>query len=396
MLENIKVFAKTIEDEALVQIKELSECDAYKDCDIRIMPDCHAGTGCTIGTVIKIKDRIIPNTIGVDIGCGMLVVELGNVDIDFAKVDEFIKENIPSGFNVNESANQTPNLIQAIGHIRAKGIVDYDYAARSLGTLGGGNHFIEIDVDDEGNKYLVIHSGSRNLGVKICKYYQEAAYQYCLNKSKGQSRSSIIKKLKEEGREKEIESVLKNLPKCSVPSKDLCYIEGDLLQDYMNDMRHAMWYAGLNRRTIARKMLANLFGSRLSDYHYFNTLHNYIGCDNILRKGAISARPYEKVIIPMNMRDGSLICVGNGNEDWLKSAPHGAGRLMSRTRAKMDLSMEEYLKEMNGIYTSSVCTETIDESPMAYKPMDEIIELINPTVRVVKVIKPIYNFKAKD
>ncbi len=396
MLENIKVFAKTIEDEALVQIKELSECDAYKDCDIRIMPDCHAGTGCTIGTVIKIKDRIIPNTIGVDIGCGMLVVELGNVDIDFAKVDEFIKENIPSGFNVNESANQTPKLIQAIGHIRAKGIVDYDYAARSLGTLGGGNHFIEIDVDDEGNKYLVIHSGSRNLGVKICKYYQEAAYQYCLNKSKGQSRSSIIKKLKEEGREKEIESVLKNLSKCSVPRKDLCYIEGDLFQDYMNDMRHAISYAGLNRRTIARKMLANLFGSRLSDYHYFNTLHNYIGCDNILRKGAISARPYEKVIIPMNMRDGSLICVGNGNEDWLKSAPHGAGRLMSRTRAKMDLSMEEYLKEMNGIYTSSVCTETIDESPMAYKPMDEIIELINPTVRLVKVIKPIYNFKAKD
>ena len=257
MSENIKVFAKTIEDEALVQIKELSECDAYKDCDIRIMPDCHAGTGCTIGTVIKIKDRIIPNTIGVDIGCGMLVVELGNVDIDFAKVDEFIKENIPSGFNVNESANQTPKLIQAIGHIRAKGIVDYDYAARSLGTLGGGNHFIEIDVDDEGNKYLVIHSGSRNLGVKICKYYQEAAYQYCLNKSKGQSRSSIIKKLKEEGREKEIESVLKNLSKCSVPRKDLCYIEGDLFQDYMNDMRHAISYAGLNRRTIARKMLAN-------------------------------------------------------------------------------------------------------------------------------------------
>lgn len=396
MLENIKVFAKTIEDEALVQIKELSECDAYKDCDIRIMPDCHAGTGCTIGTVIKIKDRIIPNTIGVDIGCGMLVVELGNVDIDFAKVDEFIKENIPSGFNVNESANQTQNLIQAIGHIRAKGIVDYDYAARSLGTLGGGNHFIEIDVDDKGNKYLVIHSGSRNLGVKICKYYQEAAYQYCLNKSKGQSRSSIIKKLKEEGREKEIESVLKNLSKCSVPRKDLCYVEGDLFQDYMNDMHHAISYAGLNRRTIARKILANLFGSRLSDYHYFNTLHNYIGCNNILRKGAISARPYEKVIIPMNMRDGSLICVGNGNEDWLKSAPHGAGRLMSRTRAKMDLSMEEYLKEMNGIYTSSVCTETIDESPMAYKPMDEIIELINPTVHVVKVIKPIYNFKAKD
>lgn len=396
MLENIKVFAKTIEDEALVQIKELSECDAYKDCDIRIMPDCHAGTGCTIGTVIKIKNRIIPNTIGVDIGCGMLVVELGKVDIDLTKVDEFIKENIPSGFNVNESVNLTSNLMQAIGHIRAKGIVDYDYAARSLGTLGGGNHFIEIDVDDKGNKYLVIHSGSRNLGVKICKYYQKAAYQYCLNKSKEQSRSSIIKKLKEEGREKEIESVLKNLPKCSVPRKDLCYIEGDLLQDYMNDMRHAMWYAGLNRRTIARKILANLFESRLSDYHYFNTLHNYIGCDNILRKGAISARPYEKVIIPMNMRDGSLICVGNGNEDWLKSAPHGAGRLMSRTRAKMDLSMEEYLKEMNGIYTSSVCTETIDESPMAYKPMDEIIELINPTVRLVKVIKPIYNFKAKD
>ena len=396
MTENVKVFAKTIEEEALVQIKELSECDAYKGCDIRIMPDCHAGTGCTIGTVIKINDKVIPNTVGVDIGCGMLVVELGKVDIDLTKLDEFIKENIPSGFNVHETAIQTARLMQAISHIRAKGIVDYDYAARSLGTLGGGNHFIEIDVDDKGNKYLVIHSGSRNLGVKICKYYQEAAYQYCLNKSKGQSRSSIIKKLKEEGREKEIESVLKTLPKSSVPRKDLCYIEGDLFRDYMNDMRCAISYAGLNRRTIARKILANLFGCRLSDYHYFNTLHNFIGCDNTLRKGAIHARPYEKVIIPMNMRDGSLICVGRGNEDWLKSAPHGAGRLMSRTKAKMDLGMDEFQKEMAGIYTSSVCAETIDESPMAYKPMDEIIELIKPTVRVVKVIKPIYNFKAKE
>ena len=398
MAENVKVFAKTIEGVALVQIKELSECDAYKDCDIRIMPDCHAGTGCTIGTVIKIKNRIIPNTIGVDIGCGMLVVELGKVDIDLTKVDEFIKENIPSGFNVNESANLTSNLMLAIGHIRAKGIVDYDYAARSVGTLGGGNHFIEIDVDDEGNKYLVIHSGSRNLGVKICKYYQEAAYQYCLNKSKEQNRSSIIKKLKQEGREKEIESVLKNLPKCSVPRKDLCYIEGDLLQDYMNDMRIVQKYAEQNRMIIANR-LVNALGVDIdanSDKYSFTTIHNYIDTDKgILRKGAISAKKDEVVIIPMNMRDGSLICKGKGNKEWLCSAPHGAGRLMSRTQAKKELSMDSYKNEMNGIYSSSVCEETIDEAPMAYKSTEEIVELIKPTVDVIDVIKPIYNFKAK-
>lgn len=398
MKENVKVFAKTIEDEAQRQIEELSESDAYKDCKIRVMPDVHAGTGCTIGTVIKIRDRVVPNTVGVDIGCGMLVVCLGKKDIDLKRLDDVVHEFIPSGFNVHEkiSSYVSPSLGCSIMKMMNAKCFDIDYALRSIGTLGGGNHFIEVDVDCDGLKYLVIHSGSRNLGVSVCKYYQDAAYKYCLD-MEYDSRKTLINTYKALGREKDIQGMLKDLPKVTMPKKDLCYIGGDLLAEYLHDMKVVQEYADMNRKIIAQTIMGALnlkvFDSDL--FNEFTTLHNYVELSSgILRKGAIAAYPNRRVIIPMNMRDGSLLCVGKGNDDWLCSAPHGAGRLMSRTRAKMDLKLDEYKKEMDGIYTTSVCNETIDEAPMAYKPMDEIVELIKPTVNIVKVIKPIYNFKA--
>lgn len=397
MKENVKVFAKTIEDEAQRQIEELSKSDAYKDCKIRVMPDVHAGTGCTIGTVIKIRGRVIPNTVGVDIGCGMLVICLGKDDVNLERLDEVINNYIPSGFSVNDTVT---DFVEHMGSgildgIKAK-CFDTRYALRSIGTLGGGNHFIEIDVDEEGLKYLVIHSGSRNLGVSVCKYYQEAAYKNCSIKK--DNRKSIIERLKEEGREKEIQEVLSSLPKFAVPNKDLCYLDGSLLDDYFSDMKLVQKYADFNRKTIAMIIMGAMEKKVFNTlFDKFTTLHNYIELSSgILRKGAIAAYANRRVIIPMNMRDGSLLCVGKGNDDWLCSAPHGAGRLMSRTRAKMDLKLDDFRKQMDGIYTTSVCTETIDESPMAYKPMDEIVELIKPTVNIVKVIKPIYNFKAKE
>ena len=266
---------------------------------------------------------------------------------------------------------------------------------RSVGSLGGGNHFIELDANEEGEKFLVIHTGSRNLGVRVCNYYQKLAYEYC--RKKIADKSVVIAKLKSEGREKEIQSTIKLLGTRNI-SKELSYLEGDLLDDYLNDMRIVQKYAEHNRRIIANR-LVNALGVDIdpnSDKHSFTTIHNYIDTDKgILRKGAISAKKDEIVIIPMNMRDGSLICKGKGNKGWLCSAPHGAGRLMSRTQAKKELSMDSYKNEMNGIYSTSVCEETIDEAPMAYKPTEEIVELIKPTVDVIDVIKPIYNFKAK-
>lgn len=399
-MKNVKVFAKTIEDEAQRQIDELSKSDAYKDCKIRIMPDVHAGTGCTIGTVIKIRDRVIPNTVGVDIGCGMLVVCLGKKDINLERLDEVIHDYIPSGFNVNvpETMNDFAMHmgVSILNGIMAK-CFDRDYALRSIGTLGGGNHFIEVDVDSDGLKYLVIHSGSRNLGVSVCKYYQDAAYKYCLEKK--DNRKELIQTYKHLGKEKDIQRMLESLPKATVPNKDMCYLEGSLLEHYLADMVAVQNYADLNRKIMAMIIMGAMELKKYSDtlFDEFVTVHNYIErSSGILRKGAIAAYGSKRVIIPMNMRDGSLLCVGKGNDDWLCSAPHGAGRLMSRTRAKMDLKLDDYRKEMDGIYTTSVCNETIDEAPMAYKSMDEIVELIKPTVDIVKVIKPIYNFKAKE
>lgn len=366
----------------------MSSCDAYKDCTIRIMPDCHAGSGCTIGTVIKLKDKIVPNTVGVDVGCGMFVAELGNVDVDLNKLDEIINTYVPSGFNIHERALTD---LEELSMLHCKDAIDFDIANRSIGSLGGGNHFIELNVDESGDKYLVIHSGSRNLGVRICKYYQDIAIKR--NDTKAIAVNEVISRLKSEGRERYIQKELQSL---KVPSfnKDLAYLLGEDAKKYMGDMLIAQYYASVNRFYIADIILQKM------DLEYiscFQTIHNYIELSsNILRKGAVSARKGEKLIIPINMRDGSLICIGKGNAGWLNSAPHGAGRLMSRKKAKQSITLDEFEKSMSGIYSSSICQNTIDESPMAYKSMDEIMECISDTVEVVNVIKPIYNFKAKD
>ena len=386
-MNNVKIFASIIDEITQSQIQELSSSEAYKDCEIRIMPDCHAGTGCTIGSVIRFNDRVIPNTVGVDIGCGMFVVELGHQDINLQLVDEIIHKYIPSGFNIHE----TPIVNRDLDYFYTP-IKDKQYVLNSIGTLGGGNHFIEIDIDDKKNKYLVIHSGSRNLGVQVCKYWQEVGVKR-LSEEHKKDNLEIIAKLKAEGRQKEIQSVLEEIKQnTNVIPKDLAYIEGKDLDLYLWDMQECQNYAYKNRVKIAEIIVEK---AKLNFFGYFHTVHNYIDIPNkIIRKGAIAANKGEEVIIPMNMRDGSLICIGKGNEDWLCSAPHGAGRIMSRNQASEQITMEDFKNSMNGIYTTSVNENTIDEAPMAYKSAKIIQEDIKDTVEIVKVIKPIYNFKA--
>lgn len=391
-MKNVKIFAKTIEAEAKKQIENMAASEAYRDCQIRIMPDCHAGKGCTIGTVIQTAGRVVPNTVGVDIGCGMLVWDLGFANIDMAILDRIIHDNIPSGFNVHEKPLSSEMI--ALMHHEIQEFLpsweqyfDLGYVLRSLGTLGGGNHFIEVDVDDEGRKYLVVHSGSRNLGVKICQHFQQLASRQCDN---SEERGRIISELKAQGRQSEINDALRQLKPIS---KDMAYLSGPTLGDYHDAMRLCQHYADLNRFLMAQTIIKGL--ELKTTGRVFTTTHNYIDTFGIIRKGAVSAKKSEPLIIPLNMRDGSLLCTGKGNEDWLYSAPHGAGRLMSRAKAKETLSMDEYSKEMQGIYSTSVCESTIDESPMAYKSAEEIESLIGDTVDVVRRIKPIYNFKAK-
>ena len=361
------------------------------------MPDVHAGAGCVIGFTGNLGDKVIPNIVGVDIGCGMLCVELGNIDIDLEKLDNIIRQYIPSGMNVHEKQVYDYDFAQLYCYNKLKN--KDGWLEKSLGSLGGGNHFIEIDVDNENNKYLVIHTGSRNLGKQVAEIYQNKAIEYCSYKKEiNEEKNTLIKEYKEQGREKEIQQALieihkKYEGKTKLP-KDLCYLEGKGREDYLHDMKLCQEFAVLNRSYIAYKICGEL--NILCD-NYFHTIHNYIDFeDNIVRKGSISARKGERVIIPMNMRDGCIIGVGKGNEDWNYSAPHGAGRIMSRNIARNTLSMEDYKKSMNGIYTTSVNEETIDEAPMVYKPMEEIIEHIKDTIEVEKIIKPIYNFKASE
>lgn len=386
--EKVKIFASIVDDVTRKQVEELSESEAYKDSVIRVMPDCHAGKGCTIGSVIQYTDRIVPNTVGVDIGCGMLVIDLGKIDIDLERLDEVINTYVPSGFGVHEKP-----VVEFETEWKAK-IPEKkkEYIKRSIGSLGGGNHFIEVDVDDEGNKYLVIHSGSRNLGVLICDYWQQKAIDK-LSDVSGKVKE-VIARLKSEGREKEISSEVKKIKRLVI-KKELAYLEGEDMEDYLKDMSVCQSYAMLNRETMANIILRHM-GLEDKPRLWFQTIHNYVDIPNrIIRKGAISALHGQMVLIPMNMRDGSLICTGKGNEDWLNSAPHGAGRIMSRAKAREVLKMEEFKESMDGIYTTSVCEETIDEAPMVYKSSESIMKDIEPTVNIVRVIKPIYNFKAK-
>ncbi len=396
-----KVFTENIDQETSSQIITLLDQDFTQGCKIRIMPDCHKGTGCVIGFTADLGDKVIPNIVGVDIGCGCIIVELGKVNINLQQLDNIIYQYIPSGKNVHESRLVKFSTLQNLNCYRE--LKDTKRIERSIGTLGGGNHFIEVDQDNEGNRYLVIHSGSRNLGKQVADYYQSIAVELRSGKEEYyQERERIIKEYKEQGRRKEIQSTLEKLQaqyKAKQPEypKELCFLEGVWRQRYLHDMRICQEYALLNRETIANIILDKLLEKRLEDFCYFQTTHNYINFkDNIIRKGSISAYEGEKVLIPINMRDGSLLCVGKGNPDWNYSAPHGAGRLMSRNAAKDNISMEEYKKSMEGIFTTSINRDTLDEAPMAYKPMDEIINNIGDTVSILKVIKPIYNFKGGE
>ncbi|NLY76740.1 MAG: RtcB family protein [Tissierellia bacterium] len=356
------VFTDNVDSGAIAQITELCDQEFVKDSIIRIMPDVHTGIGCTIGTTMTISHKVVPNLVGVDIGCGMETVKLKNKTIDLEKLDRIIHDFVPAGFDIRKTPHSYEEYID-FDSLACKKHVDLNRARLSIGTLGGGNHFIEVNSDEQGNLYLVVHSGSRHLGKQAAEYYQKLGYEELMKKGN----SLAIK-------------------------KPLAYVEGKNFRDYINDMKIIQRYAAYNRKAIVDEIITKM-GLEIEEQ--FTTIHNYIDTDTmILRKGAISAKKGEKVLIPINMRDGSLICIGKGNKDWNFSAPHGAGRIMSRRQAKKNISLEEFEKAMEGIYSTTVNKYTLDESPYAYKPMDEIINNIKDTVDLVHIIKPIYNFKA--
>lgn len=385
-------YAKVIEDEAVEQIRRMCDYEFTTGSRIRIMPDVHAGKGCTIGTTMTVTDKAVPNIVGVDIGCGMYTVCLGKPEINFEGIDEAC-HYIPSGMNVWEGRREHFDLIE-LRSFRA--LKDTKRLERSLGTLGGGNHFIEIDRAADGTLYLVIHSGSRNLGKQVAEYYQNLAID--LNKGKEEyfaKRDALIAEYKATGRRTEIQAALKALHwsshEATIP-EDLCFVYGRYLEDYLHDVEICQSFARRSRELMAEIILERC---GLSGTDGFHTIHNYIDTEEmILRKGAIAAHEGEKVLIPINMRDGSVLATGKGNPEWNYSAPHGAGRIMSRTAARNSLDLEEYRKAMEGIYTTSVNEQTIDEAPMAYKSLEDIIDVIRETVDVIEVLKPIYNYKA--
>ena len=392
-------FGTVVEEEAIEQIRRMCDYEFTEGSKIRIMPDVHAGKGCTIGTTMTVTDKAVPNIVGVDIGCGMYTVRLGNMEIDFERLDE-AAHYVPSGMHIWEGRQEKFNL-QELRCYRS--LKNTKWLERSLGTLGGGNHFIEVDQARDGVKYLVIHTGSRNLGKQVAELYQQLAVD--LNKGKETyflERDQIIRTYKEQNRKKEIQSALEAISwkkrEATMP-EDLCYLYGSFLEDYLHDVEICQQFARRNREKIAEILLERigLFSEVDWEKDAFHTIHNYIDTkEMILRKGAIAAHAGEKVLIPINMRDGSVLAVGRGNADWNYSAPHGAGRLMSRTKAKNTLSMEEYRAVMEGIYTTSVNPATLDEAPMAYKAIEDIIDVIRESVDVIDVMKPIYNFKASD
>jgi RNA-splicing ligase RtcB len=395
-----KVFTDNIENGAISQIIELCNQEVFEDAKIRIMPDAHKGAGCVIGFTADLGDKVIPNIVGVDIGCGMLCVELGDLELDLESIDKFINNHIPSGFSQNQiEQDMSLELRSEIIETSAELMIDDLRPRLSVGSLGGGNHFIEIANDENGNSYLIIHSGSRNFGYQIAKYYQDLATTYIKERvgEVKRLRDREIGLLKQRGREDLIQESVKifddELNSLKLP-KALCYLEGELRDDYLRHMKVAQKFATESRIAMA-KNIVNHIGLDFEKLNKFETVHNYINFDdNVVRKGAISANKDEMVLIPMNMRDGSLLCRGKGNEDWNNSAPHGAGRLMSRSQAKESLLYDDFKNSMSDIYSTSVLNSTLDEAPMAYKPMDEIVGNIQDTVEIISVLKPIYNFKA--
>ena len=407
-MKNLKIFTSNIEQEAIDQINTLMEQPAFSDCKVRIMPDVHAGAGCVIGFTADLGDKVIPNIVGVDIGCGMLTIELGYLDekntyknvtdIDFEKLDNAIREHVPSGFNVHKGRYVKFPKIQQLHCYRE--LKDSKRLERSIGTLGGGNHFIEIDEGSDGKKYLVIHTGSRNLGKQVADYYQKLAVELMQGKDELYAKQEqLIADYKAQGRKKEIQEAIKELHQTFNPNplnipKDLCYLTGNYREQYLHDMTICQEFAKLNRIHISLAIMDAMGWAPLS---MFETIHNYIEFEtNMVRKGAISAKAGEKLLIPINMRDGCILGVGKGNEDWNCSAPHGAGRIMSRHKAREVVSLDEFKESMDGIFTTSVSSETVDEAPMVYKPMDEIVDNIRDTVDILEIIKPVYNFKASE
>lgn len=387
-------YAKVVEEEAIEQIRRMCDYEFTRGSRIRIMPDVHAGAGCTIGTTMTVTDKAVPNIVGVDIGCGMYTVNLGKTELDFAKIDE-AAHFIPSGMNVWEKKQEPFDLTELRCY---KDLISTERLERSLGTLGGGNHFIEIDEAADGTKYLIIHSGSRNLGKQVAELYQRLAVEL----SKGKEdyvarRDALVEEYKATGRRGEIQAALKQLKlqydrsQAAIP-EDLCFLYGTFLEDYLHDVVICQRFARRNRELMAQILLSR---TGMCGTDGFHTIHNYIDTDEmILRKGAIAAHEGEKVLIPINMRDGSVLAIGKGNPEWNFSAPHGAGRLMSRKKARESLDLKEYEETMKGIYTTSVSAQTIDEAPMAYKSLEDIIDVIRESVDVIDVMKPVYNFKA--
>lgn len=389
-------YAKIAEDEAVEQIRRMCDCEFTAGSRIRIMPDVHAGVGCTIGTTMTVIDKAVPNVVGVDIGCGMYTINLGKNDIDFQKVDE-AAHDIPSGYNVWESRQEHFDLtaLRCYGALR-----DTDRLEKSLGTLGGGNHFIEIDEAADGTRYLIIHSGSRNLGKQVALSYQRLAVELATGKEvNANAREALIREYKEAGRGKDIQKALAEMQKTfgkkgSTVPPDLCFLYGTWLEDYLHDVEICQRFARRNREKMAEILLTRM---GMTGGEAFHTIHNYIDTDEmILRKGAIAAHAGEKVLIPINMRDGSVLAVGKGNPEWNYSAPHGAGRLMSRHAARESLNLDEYRESMKDVYTTSVSASTLDEAPMAYKSLEDIVDLIGESVEIIEIMKPIYNFKASD
>jgi tRNA-splicing ligase RtcB len=387
-----KVFTDVLDEMSRAQIIELCDQEFTNGSRIRMMPDVHAGAGCTVGTTMTINDKIVPNLVGVDIGCGMETIQIRETHIELDKLDKLIYHKIPSGFVIRDKTHRYMDEIDLTKLYCYKSI-NANRAEKSMGTLGGGNHFIELGKDEEGTLFLIVHSGSRHLGLQVARYYQEEAYKQC-NGSSAEDQAILIASLKAQNRDKEIKKALKELKskkRTSIP-KALCYVSGKLFDQYIHDMRIIQNFAVLNRKAMVDEIVR---GMKLHVEDSFTTIHNYIDTDSmILRKGAVSAKNGERLLIPVNMRDGSLICIGKGNEDWNFSAPHGAGRLMSRTEAKQNFTLSEFKREMDGIYTTSVNKDTLDECPMAYKPMEDIVKHIGDTVSIEKIIRPIYNFKA--
>lgn len=390
------VYTDVVEEAALEQIRRLCDMEFTAGSRIRIMPDVHAGAGCTIGTTMTIRDKVVPNLVGVDIGCGMETVRIREKELDWSRLDALIRERIPAGFLIREEPHPYCSGIDLteLKCLRA-GAINLERAVRSLGTLGGGNHFIEADRDERGNLYLVIHSGSRHLGLETAGYYQDQAFK-SLNTVSKESVRKLIEKLKAEGRQREIEREVKAFNGAAgtgIP-RELAYVSGAVMEDYIHDMKLVQRYAMLNRKAMMDELVR---GMGLTVEEEFTTVHNYIDTEAmILRKGAVSAKRGEKLLIPINMKDGSLICIGKGNEEWNCSAPHGAGRLMSRRAAKKRFSVQEFEAQMKGIYTTSVGDETLDECPMAYKAMEDIVNNIGETAAISRVIRPVYNFKAGE